>query len=40
MYFLNHQNLEDSFEGTPSKFNRVEAEMIIKFTNYLLQQGY
>eukprot|EP00347_Sterkiella_histriomuscorum_P016766 403351933 len=40
VFFMNHQRLEDKDEGMMSKLNKYEAQMIIKFTFYLIQQGY
>eukprot|EP00347_Sterkiella_histriomuscorum_P006278 403353380 len=40
VYFFDHQNEEDYDEGNMSKMNNFEAEMIEKFSFYLLQQGY
>ena len=39
-FFFNHKNLESENQGLKSKFNKFEAEMIVRFALYLTQQGY
>lgn len=39
-FFLNHDFKEDQLVHIQSKTNPKEADMIIRFTNYLLQQNY
>lgn len=40
IYFLNHNYLEETDQRILSKKNPKEAEMIMLFARYLLQQGY
>ncbi|XP_057672851.1 NFX1-type zinc finger-containing protein 1 [Diorhabda carinulata] len=39
LFFIHHKNPEKEF-GDASKFNRFEAEYLVKLANYLLKTGY
>ena len=40
VYFFDHNQQENSDEGTLSKMNKFEAEMIINFSECLIKQLY
>ncbi|CDW91038.1 UNKNOWN [Stylonychia lemnae] len=40
VFFMNHNQFEQEDEGLTSKLNKFEADVIIKFSNYLIQQNY
>ncbi|CDW86632.1 UNKNOWN [Stylonychia lemnae] len=40
VFFMNHNQFESEDDGLSSKLNKFEAEIIIKFSNYLIQQNY
>ncbi|CDW90094.1 UNKNOWN [Stylonychia lemnae] len=40
VFFMHHEELEQEDEGLSSKLNKFEAELIINYANYLIQQNY